>query len=286
MLLRASLDTRIRGSDELTNITGLPVMAEFARPAKSGYQLSHEATSFLRTNLLLATGDVQPKVFLITTAQNTREKTGVAVNLAESFARSKNRTLLIDADLRHPSSTQIFNLNPIEFTPLEVYLENPHQRYLPISVRAEGKRSFDLIPSFSAARSPVDLLNQGFREHLEVWRTQYDVIIIDSTPVLPFADTLAIAPYCTGVILSVSLKDSSAQQIHTAVELLRRIGVRILGTVVTNLRRSQLADQHFGYGVNPSEPPPISDPYKTQTFSSIPQTSTSQSASSNAHKSR
>lgn len=262
MLLRTSLDTRVRSSEDLVALTGLPVIAEFSRTARNPYQLSHESASYLRTNLLLSTAKVQPKIFLVTSAQTLKEKTGVAVSLAEGFARSRYRTLLVDADLRHPSSSQAFNLNPIEYTPLEVYLENPHQRYLPISVRVDGKRSFDLIPSFSAARSPVDLLNQGLREHLEVWRGSYDVIIIDSTPLLPFADTLAIAPLCTGVIVSTSIKDSSQQQVRAAVELLRRVGVDILGLVVTNLAPSRQSSLHYGYGTG--EPAAVSpNPYKT-----------------------
>jgi len=260
MLLRTSLDTRIRNSEDLVALTGLPVIAEFSRAARNPHQLSHESASYLRTNLLLATANVQPKTFLVTSAQTLKEKTGVAIALAESFARSKYRTLLVDADLRHPSSSQAFNLNPIEYTPLEVYLENPHQRYLPISVRVDGKRSFDLIPSFSAARSLVDLLNQGLREHLEVWRGSYDVIIIDSTPLLPFADTLAIAPLCTGVIVSTSVKDSSPQQVRAAVDLLRRVGVDILGLVVTNLAPSRQGSLHYGYGASEAEGP---NPYKT-----------------------
>jgi non-specific protein-tyrosine kinase len=262
MLLRTSLDTRVRSSEELAALTGLPVIAEFPRAPRNPYQLSHEAASYLRTNLLLTTANVQPKIFLITSAQHLKEKTGVAVSLAESFARSRYRTLLVDADLRHPSSSQAFNLNPIEYTPLEVYLENPHQRYLPISVRVDGKRSFDLIPSFSAARSPVDLLNQGLREHLEVWRNSYDAIIIDSTPLLPFADTLAIAPLCTGVIVSTSVKYSSQQQVRAAVELLRRVGVDILGVVVTNLPLSRQGSLHYGYGTSDADKA-SSNPYKT-----------------------
>lgn len=261
LFLTWSLDPRVGGRDELMALTGLPVLAEFPKRNRRAHRLSAEAASFFRTNVAIATRSVSPLIIAVTSARHPREKEGVAVSLAESFARDRQRTLLIDANLRQPGATKGLDVSSVKTPPFEVYLANAHQRFMPATVAVGGKRTFDFVPSFTSARHPVELLSQGFPERLHEWQQHYDVIIIDTTPVLPYADTLAIAPLVTGLVLSISAVETTREHIQDSLDLMAQGGFDVLGMVVTN------APQPRGRGATPFELSVADraavDPYRT-----------------------
>jgi Mrp family chromosome partitioning ATPase len=237
LLVRIALDTGVGDRDAVIALTGLPVLAEFVRRPRRSHRHSPEMASFLRTNLLLATrtSGTTPRVIVVTTATDIREKDRVAVSLAESLARGGTRTLLVDADLRHPNTTRWLNVLPNAAAPFEVHLANPQQRYGPVNVAVGSRRSFDFVPSFTSAPFPVDALNQGLGPLLEAWKSQYDVIVLDTAPVIPFADTLAVAPFATGVVLCASARTTSRDHLLEAIDVVGRAQVRVLGVVLTDL---------------------------------------------------
>jgi Mrp family chromosome partitioning ATPase len=238
LFVQLAVDSGVTDRDAAIALTGLPVFAEFARRSRRANRLSGEMASFFRTNLTLATQDAKPRIVVITSASEAVEKDGVAVSLAESFARGGSRTLLVDADLRHPGTTAWLDVVPSHAATLEAYLADPGERHVPVNVAAGIRQTFDFIPSFTTARFPVDLLNQGLPGQLDAWRTAYDVIILDAPPVLPFADALAIAPLSTGVVLCASARHSKRDQVLDAVTTLERGQIRLLGVVLTNLPMS------------------------------------------------
>lgn len=239
LFVRIALDNRVGDADAIAAVTGLPVLAEFARRNRRDNLHSPESTSFLRTNVMLATRGDGPRVLLVTSAHDTGEKDRVAASLAASLARGGSRTLLVDADLRHFPTTRWLELGPDSAAPLEVQLTNPGQSYPPVNVVVGSRRGFDFVPSFTAAPYPVDALNQGLPALLEAWKSQYDVIVLDSTPVLPYADTLAIGPLATGVLLCASARRSSREDLVEASRLLARSQVRQLGVVLTEVPPSR-----------------------------------------------
>lgn len=255
MLLRDALDTRLRGTEDLANTSGLPVLAEF--PRQPGQRrLPREAASYLRTNLLFQTASDHPKVILVTSSVSSQGKSSVALSLAESLARNEHRTLLIDADLRKPVMGKEYNLDSRIIPPLRTHLENPHEEFSPAHVAIDRNVSLDVIPSYDAAPNPSELLSQGFVSFLKRQMEQYDCIVIDSAPVLPVADTLTLAPHATGLVFAVSMADADRRSVQAALDLLGRIGVRILGTVATHVTKGQAGRGEgygYGYGYGPDE---------------------------------
>jgi non-specific protein-tyrosine kinase len=255
-LLRDSLDTSLRDVDDIAATSGLPVLAEFPRLRGGSRRLPPETGSYLRTNLLYATVQAHPKVFLISSAVAEEGKTSVALALAESFARGDYRTLLIDADLRKPTLAQEHKLTKNGQASLTDYLQNPRQPLAPTNIPVNARQGFDLIPTFKAAHAPSEILASGFRVCLENWREHYDVIVIDSAPLLPVADTLTIAPLCTGTVLVASLQDSDRKQVHGAIALLQRLGISLLGVAATKVTEGRSGSRYgygYGYGYGESE---------------------------------
>ena len=238
LLLRNLLDTKVRSVDDLAAMTGQPILAEFPKLAKKTRRLPREATGYLRTNLLLSTQNVHPKVILVTSPSHSEGKSSVALSLAESFTRANYRTLLVDADLRQPVIAREYNLDDKRHMPLRTHLENPHGAYEAAHVGVNLTQTLDIIPTFRAAHDPTELLSAGFPDCLASWKQDYDVIVVDSAPLLDVADTLTIAPLCTGTVLVASLESTDPQGLEETVERLNRSGVRIFGVAATFVGRS------------------------------------------------
>jgi polysaccharide biosynthesis transport protein len=248
LLLRNSLNTRLRNTDDLARVSDLPILAEFPRLAGGSRRLPPEATSYLRTNILFATSDSNPKVVVVTSGRAAEGKSSVAMNLAESFARNDYRTLLIDADLRKPVIASEYNLRDAYAT-LEDFLEDPYfDGHALARVTVDNKHSLDVVPTFRSNNSATELLSRGFRAALENWRKDYDIIIIDSAPLLPVADTLTIAPLCTGTLLVAGMETTDSRSVSATVDILRRMGVRLLGVAATQLVRETRRSGRYGYG--------------------------------------
>ena len=238
LLLRNLLDTKVRSVDDLAAMTGQPILAEFPKLAKKTRRLPREASGYLRTNLLLSTQNVHPKVILVTSPSHSEGKSSVALSLAESFTRANYRTLLVDADLRQPVIAREYNLDDKRHMPLRTHLENPHGAYEAAHVGVNLTQTLDIIPTFRAAHDPTELLSAGFPDCLASWKQDYDVIVVDSAPLLDVADTLTIAPLCTGTVLVASLESTDPQGLEETVERLNRSGVRIFGIAATFVGRS------------------------------------------------
>lgn len=235
-LLRSVFGRRVNDRDELVDATGLPVLAEFPRRARRSIRLSAEAAGFFRAKIDVATRELAPKIFLVTSALSPSDRTGVAISLAESFARSGQATLLVDADLRDGGVTASLDLTPNVALPFERLLAEPGSPFEPVTIALGSQRSFDLVPSFgTSSRLPVDLLGHGFAKQLAVWKDAYDVIILDAPPVVPYADTVAMAPFCSGVVLSVSASGSRLDDVEAAQSVLASPEITLLGIALTDV---------------------------------------------------
>lgn len=253
LLLRRALDTRIRDVEDLAHVAGTPVLAEVPRVGRDDQATMREASSYLRTNLLFSTAEAHPKIFLITSAQEAEGKTATATSLAEGFVRNGSRTLLVDADLRSPSVAEHYRISPVNRSSLTDWLRDPLSRHQPVDVTIGPKQFLSVVPVFKAVGQASELLSRGFRTALERWQEDYDVIIIDSAPILAVADALTIAPFCTGTVLVVNQQRTDRRQVRTAMELLSRLGVRTLGIVATHVGREAKRVARYGYGYGESE---------------------------------
>ena len=241
-----AVDPRVRTRDDLVALVGRPVLAEFPVGPNASSQEISEAANFLRSAALLAIRSPQRAAIAITSPMDNRDKEGVVVSLAESTARAGYRTLLVDADLRKPSTNYGLELSQVEAPPLEVYLENPSVAYRPARIGIGRKRSYDFVPSFTSALYPVELLNRGFGTVLDAWRESYDVIIVDCPPVLPFADTIAIAPLCDGLLLCAREGETSRHDVAESLERLDQLNLALVGSVLTSGRSERRRSSAVG----------------------------------------
>ena len=173
------------------------------------------------------------------------------MNLAESFARNDYRTLLVDADLRQPVLFQEYGLRRGQASDLIDFLQDPDGPHMVARVPLGGKQRLDVVPAFQVSAQAAEILGRGFGACVKRWAQEYDVIIVDSPPVLAVADALSIAPFCTGTILAVNMRKADRRPLRSTLDLLERMGVRLLGvaaTMVTEPRMRGMAAYGNGYG--------------------------------------
>ena len=237
LLIRTVLSTRLDSSGEIAQATGLPVLAEFRSALRDDEVSLREAASYLRTNLLFATQEAVQRVFMVTSAGEGEGKSTVARSLAESFVRAGYRTLLVDADLRVPSLADFYDVSDVpggESTTMEAWLRDGGDRNGVLSIAVGSEEQLDLISQYSSVADAAELLGRRFRATLAQWG-RYDVIVVDSTPVLAVSDALSIAPDCTGTVLVVDRKRASRRRLAVALTALQRVDARLLGVVANNV---------------------------------------------------
>ena len=162
------------------------------------------------------------RIILVSSALSGEGKTTSALALARTYALAGKRTLLIDADLRKPSVHRQLGYEPdVGFLD---YLRNPETSGLTGSFYARDPAS-PLALIMGAARSDVptdQLLNSAtFETLLDQARDVYDIVIIDSPPLLPIVDARYIAHNADAVVLVVRWAATSQTDLRAAVQPLR-----------------------------------------------------------------
>jgi len=202
--------------------------------------------------LVCGRGDGQGRLrrsLLITSASANEGKSTLAAQLAERSANAGLLTLLIDADLRNPTLSRMFD------RPESVGLANV--------LRGEllAEEAIGTVPEaggfhFLAAGSVRDdlsrlLASDRLARLLESARESFDLVLVDSPPVLPVADALTIGQWVDGAILTVRHKVSRLPLVDRASRQLASVGITIIGAVVSGVR-----DRHAPYyGSQPSSDP-------------------------------
>ncbi len=231
--LRQALDPRLRSSEEAARLVGLPVLGEFPKaPPGQGRALSREAANHLRAGLDQALAGASPRVVVVTSAEEGAGKSSVSLALARAYARTGRPTLLIDADLRKPVLDQ--ELGTEGEVGLAHHLEDPDLPLEPHRIQP----FLDFLPAGGTPENPSELLTTAWREWLGrvLDLGRYEVLVIDSAPLLPVADTLVLVPHASGALLVAAEGRTQRRHLVAAHELLKRVGARILGLALTRVR--------------------------------------------------
>ncbi len=198
---------------------------------------SAEAEAFrtLRANIKFAGDGTPPQVILLADTGAGATRPAVAANLAAALALAGDDTLLIDADLRHPSLHQLFNVS--NERGLATTLSDPAAVPLPAS--ATAVEHLQLLPAGPTLSNPAELLaSDRFRALLALAREQATFIVIDAPPITAVADALTIAPSADATLLIVRAGHTRRPAAQRAKEQLERVGAHLLGVVLTDAKVS------------------------------------------------
>jgi len=248
-LLIDRLDKRIHDPQEVVKRVQVRILGTTTDPRSInrtllGQQLNDDYQT-IRANLGLLENPEGSKIILVTSPGVQDGKTTFCVNLATSFANSGKKTLLIDADLRKPDIVEVLNL-PRALRGFQDYLFG---KKLEECLYPYSKPNFFILASdFRNSADALDLLaHPQSGERLRKLRESFDMILIDSPPVLAFADALVLSRQADAVVLTTFLGHTSQPDIQEALSRLRQVGAKVIGTVVNNVKADQ-GYRSYGYG--------------------------------------
>jgi succinoglycan biosynthesis transport protein ExoP len=192
---------------------------------------SAEIYRMIRTALLFSRAGSPPRTIAVSSAIKGEGKTATVANTAVAFARACARTLLIDADLRRPSCHSLMNeANHVGLSDLLT-----GQIQLDEAIRATTIEHLFLLTAGSAVPNPAELLTSNvMRETLDALRYRFDMVLIDTAPLMLASDTCAMVTMVDGVVLVVGA-DTPKRNTQRAYQRLQYVGAKILGVVLNRV---------------------------------------------------
>ncbi len=253
---RFLLDTSVRSTEVLSEITRRPsigsvpydAQAKRAPLVNAGQEHSTRAEAFrqIRTNLKFIDAARPLGAFIVSSSVQGEGKSSTASNLALVFAESGLTVMLVEADMRRPRTSDYLGLE--RAVGLSNVLAN--QVELADVTQQWGDSSLSFLPSGSLPPNPSELLgSQRMSDLLVRLRRDYDLVIIDTPPLLPVTDAAVLATQVDGVVLIARHGKTRRAQLHAAAQTLESVNARLLGVVLNMTRRERNARYDYAsYG--------------------------------------
>src|ERR1035441_6615746 len=239
---------RRRLSPARTNEAGTTalVRADGSQPGerKIGVTGFEEAVRTLRNSILLGTFDRRLKSLMITSAAPSEGKTTTAVHLAIAHAQQKHKTLLIDCDMRRPGIHTRLGINPE--SGLATVLQNG-LKWREKPVKLVELPDLDVLPTGFSSRRAADLIGASLPRILEEASADYDLIVIDTPPMLGFPEPLQMAAAVDGVVLVALAGQTSRNAVGSALNSLQRVRANVVGLVLNEVTKDVSDSYYYGY---------------------------------------
>lgn len=207
--------------------------------------LAIEAIRSLRTSLHFAMMEAKNNILMISGASPNAGKTFISTNLAATMASSGKKVLFIDADLRKGYVHKILGSN--NDNGLSDYLSGRVSLEKVITTVTKG--NFDYIPRGQVPPNPAELLmHPRFNELISQVSKLYDLVIIDTPPILAVTDAAIIGRYVGTTLLVARFEINTTKEILVSIKRFEQSGVNVKGCILNGMVRK--ASSYYGYGYN------------------------------------
>lgn len=240
VLIQEMFNTIVDSPEKAEKALGLPVIGRI--PYGEGKLISEleshdvfiEIFRSIRTNLIYVLSKQQGKILLVTSAESGDGKSFVSANLSIAFAEEQNKTIYVDADLRRANGLQLFQLPKcIGVTSYVTGLYNLQDIIHPTEVP-----NLSYICAGPLPPNPTELIkSEKFTQLLEELKNQFDIIIIDTPPLL-VEDTLYISTNVDGCLYVVNAEASKLEQSIHSIEQLKKVQAPLIGSILNKSKES------------------------------------------------
>ncbi|HBT3065700.1 TPA: polysaccharide biosynthesis tyrosine autokinase [Klebsiella aerogenes] len=270
VLLRVFLRRGIESPEQLEEIginvyASIPVSETFAKrsvqplrgkkKAESEYEsflavenpadLAIEAIRGLRTSLHFAMMEARNNVLMISGASPNAGKTFVSSNLAATIAQAGQKVLLIDMDMRKGYTHKLFKLN--NDNGLSDILSGKTEASR--AIKSVPSAGFDYISRGVVPPNPAELLMHRRLGELITWASQnYDIVILDTPPILAVTDASIIGHYAGTTLLIARFEQNTTKEIEVGFKRFEQSGVMVKGCILNGVVKK--ASSYYGYGYN------------------------------------
>jgi capsular exopolysaccharide synthesis family protein len=247
------LDSGFRTGEKFEKLLKVPVLG--LEPNMSAGELPHdivvrrpvspyaEAIRSIRTALRYSDVDTPPKVVMVTSSLPNEGKTVFAVSLARSVAQAGGKALLIDCDLRRPSIGKLFG---VEADPgLLAFFDDRADKSEVVKIDPDSGLHF--IPVSSGTSNPQDLLgSKHMKALIDVMRDRYDLIVLDTPPLLTLSDGVVLSHSADATIFLVRWAQTPRSVVSEALKSFRAIGGKLAGVVLSRVDMRSHATYAYG----------------------------------------
>jgi capsular exopolysaccharide synthesis family protein len=194
----------------------------------------------IRTSILFSIEHSGCISILFTSDMPEAGKSTTASNVAVVFAQTGKKTLLIDADLRRPTSHYTFEVS--NHSGLSTTLVND------VSIEEVMKKTkvdgLDIITSGPIPPNPSELISRKkMEEIMDELKQLYDIIIVDSPPIVPVIDAQVISKFVNGTVIVTNVEHNDSRTLKEAKDLLVKTNTPLLGIILN--QKKQLHNQNY-----------------------------------------
>jgi tyrosine-protein kinase len=253
-VLREVLDTSVKTTEDLQQLTGSSALGVIAfdpsaqRAPLVGQADPHsmrlEAFRTLRTNLRFVDVDNPPRVVVLTSSMANEGKSTTACNLAITLASAGARVILVEGDLRRPRVADYMGLEgAVGLTDVLIGRAGLDQVLQPW-----GDSPLSVLTGGALPPNPSEMLGSTqMTDLLAALRARADMVLIDTPPLLPVTDAAVLARECDGALVVIRQGRTTREQLTRALEALRSVDARVLGTVLNMAPAGGAGGYGYGY---------------------------------------
>lgn len=196
-----------------------------------------EAFHQLRTSLLFSTAGGTPKTVLVTSGEPSEGKTITSLNLAKSLAQLGGKVLLIDADLRYPKMHTIYKAGNSRGLSTLLTAEKIEEDQIEAAMIKDPEPNLDLLPAGPRVPNPANLFTSvQMRGLLERLSATYSHVVVDSPPLLYFADSVVLATQVDAVVIVARADYSSQDVLLRAKQKMQDVRGNVVGVVLNDIQ--------------------------------------------------
>ncbi|ACF14971.1 capsular exopolysaccharide family [Chloroherpeton thalassium ATCC 35110] len=209
-----------------------------------------EAYRTLRTNILFSGvhdfngSKKQGLIYIITSSSPKEGKSTTISNLAITIAQGGQKVLLIDTDLRRPIIHSIFGYN--KEPGITNYLVGRAQ--IDDIVRNSPIQNLDIITSGTIPPNPSELIGtQRMKDMLQLFRERYDIVLLDSPPIIAVTDPQVLAKVADGMILVLLSGQTQIELAKRSIDAIRKVNAKIIGFVLNSFDFNNSYGSYYKY---------------------------------------
>ncbi len=210
----------------------------------AGLSAFQEAIRTLRNSILLTDFDRRIRTLMVTSSGPSEGKSTTAAHLATAHAQQGRRTLLIDGDLRRPSLHRRFDLTAAKGLSTVLTSDTAWRSVL---IQHASLATLDILPAGPPSRRAADLVGAQLTALLEDAAGEYDLVILDSPPLLGFPEPLQMAASVDGVVMVALAGRTNRKALSSAVGTLKRLRANIVGIILNEVRADSSDNYYYHY---------------------------------------
>lgn len=259
-ILRRVLDTKVRNELDVQSVTDSSILGlvPFDAGAPDHPVVMHddplgarsEAIRRLRTNLQFVELAAHARSIVVSSSVPGEGKSSTTINLAVSLADAGLKVALIDADLRRPSIARYLGMEgSVGLTTVLI-----GEAELGDVLQPWRDTSLSILPAGQVPPNPSELLgSKAMSALLEQMSGTFDMVLIDSPPLLPVTDAAILGRLAGGTLVVVGADRLHRPQLRMAMESLSAAGANVFGMVLNKVARGSFGSYGYGYGYTSDE---------------------------------